>query len=74
MVEVKIGVLVSVCDFSVDAGFNSSIGVSRCHCVEKGNRSVVLLFHGELNVFVDRVEMVMKLSEVRSGEADVAVN
>ena len=61
-----------MCGFPVDAGSNSSMGFL-VSCVEKSNRSVLLLFYGDLDVFVDRVKMVMELSEMRSGEAKVAV-
>ena len=75
MVGVIIEALVHMCGFSVDAGSDSSTGVSPCHCVEKGNRSVVHLFHGEINVLLDRIEMAMEIevAKVRSCMADMAV-
>ena len=67
MVRVKIHV--SMCGFPVDAGSNSSTGflvVSR-KAIDPSFSSCAG------NLMCSLIEMVMELSEMRSGEAEVAV-
>ena len=53
VVRVELKVFVSMCGFSVDAGFYSSIGIPGCHGVQKCDGSVFFFFHCKFDALIE---------------------